>query len=83
MAVHDSLERLNQCQEKDSPPLSLVVEEALGERVVTLSLVVSRVMREIPESNRGITHFYRGTSREARNNPAKVRVNGRKQTRTD
>ena len=82
MAVHDSLERLNQCQKKDSP-LRLLVEDTLGERVATLSLVVSRVMREIPESNRGITHFYRGTSREARNNPARVGVNGRKQARTD
>jgi len=82
MAVHDSLERLNQCQEKNSP-LSLLVEDAPGERVVTPSLDVSRVMREIPESNRGITHFYRGTSREARNNPARVGVNGRKQARTD
>jgi hypothetical protein len=63
------------------PPLSLLVNKALGERVATLSLV--KVMRRISGSNREITHSYRGTSREARKNPAEVRVNGRKQTRAD
>ncbi len=68
---------------KKMPPLASRLRRALGERVSTLSLVVSKVMRGMSAVNRGMTHSYRENSREVGRNYAGAGVNERRQTKTD